>query len=203
MLVVMSSATRSLPENYVLKDNIDLSQDLRLAIWLNIAATILFFISIWCCYLYLAWLRPELIKQSFSIEIDAASLLKILGVLIIILVNLVLHEAIHGFFFWWFTRSKPLFALHLAYAYAAAPEWYIPRHQYAVIGLAPLLLIDAVILAILPLVPQEAILILVSMLAFNTGGAIGDIWMVSRLLFLAPAGLINDHGDSVQFYQPS
>ncbi len=199
----MSTATRSLPENYVLKENIDLSQNLRLAIWLNIVAVVLFFITIWCSYLYLTWIRPELIKQSFSFKIDAASLWKILGVLIIILVNLVLHEAIHGFFFWCFTRSRPLFALHLAYAYAAAPEWYIPRNQYAVIGLAPLLLIDAVILAILPLVPREAILILVSMLAFNTGGATGDIWMISRLLFLAPSGLINDHGDSVQFYQPS
>ncbi|MCE1253978.1 MAG: DUF3267 domain-containing protein [Anaerolineae bacterium] len=198
----MPVSTRTLPANYTLVDNIDLSQNVRLAVILNIIAALLFFISLGLVYLFLVNIRPETASRSFSLDINLFSLLYIAGFFLAIAINLVLHEAIHGFFFWLFTGDKPVFALHLAYAYAAAPAWYLPRARYAIVGLAPLLLINAAILAWLPFAPQFSLVFLLIMLAFNTGGAIGDIWIVSRLWRLSPAALINDHGDCVRFYQP-
>ena len=55
--------------------------------------------------------------------------------------NLVVHELIHGLFFWLFTGSAPRYGLGLSYAYAAAPDWYIPRRKYQVTGLAPVVII--------------------------------------------------------------
>jgi hypothetical protein len=45
-------------------------------------------------------------------------------------------------------------------------------------------------------------LILIILVAFNTGGAIGDLLITSRLIGTSPTCLVNDVGDGVRFFEP-
>ena len=113
---------------------------------------------------------------------------------------LVLHELVHGLFFWLFTRSRPRFGFKGAYAYAAAPGWYIPRPQFLTVGLAPLALISLAGLLILPVTAPPVSLVVIVALILNAAGAIGDLYMVVRLLFVPHGVLIEDHGDGIRWF---
>jgi hypothetical protein len=198
----MPFSTRSLPPTYIQTDEIDLSKNIRLTVILNIVATLIFLLALWFLSVYTAWLRPELRFSSFAFEINLNTALQILGILLLVFANLILHEAIHGIFFWLFTGSKPLFALRLAYAYAAAPDWYISCQAYTIIGLAPLVLIDLISLLLVPFIPPHLILPLTLAVAFNTGGSVGDLWIILHLFRNSTACLVNDCGDRVGYYEP-
>src|SRR5262249_59765578 len=42
----------------------------------------------------------------------------------------VVHEATHGVVFWALTRERPRFAFKVLYAYAVAPDWFLPSGPY-------------------------------------------------------------------------
>ena len=111
------------------------------------------------------------------------------------------HELIHGLFFWLFTGSRPTFGLRLTYAYAAAPSWYIPRAHYRVIGLAPLVIIGLVCLLLIAVAPAGWIVPLALVIALNTSGAVGDLLVIAVVNRSAPDCLINDRGDGVMIYE--
>jgi len=77
----------------------------------------------------------------------------VLAILLALVAVLLLHELVHGAFFWLITRSRPRFGLQITYAYAAAPDCYIPRNPYLVVGLSPLVLITLAGIVMLPLIP--------------------------------------------------
>ena len=114
-----------------------------------------------------------------------------------------IHESVHGFFFWVFTRSRPVFAFRLFYAYAGAPDWYIPTRQFMIVALGPLVIIGAVGILLMLLVPESWVLFIAFMVALNTGGSAGDLLVFTRLFKLSPTCLANDTGDVVTFYEPT
>ena len=128
-----------------------------------------------------------------------AGVLAVLAGLLVMLTSI--HELVHGFFFWVFTRSRPVFALRLFYAYAGAPDWYIPTRQFAFVAVAPLVIIGAVGLLLMLLVPESWVLFIVFVVASNTGGSIGDLLVLTRLFKLSPTSLANDTGDVMTFYE--
>jgi hypothetical protein len=107
---------------------------------------------------------------------------------------MVLHEAIHGLFFWVFTRSRPVFGVKLLFAYAGAPDWYIPRNQYSIVGIAPLVMISLVGFLLIPLIPLSTAQILLFGMVMNAAGAVGDIYVCGRVLRLPPDVLVRDTG---------
>jgi hypothetical protein len=193
--------TRTLPPAYILTSEINLSKNRWLAIALNAVGLVLFFITFWALGLLANGLRPGAVGDALVIDLGLDLVWTLLGFIGLMLLNLVIHEAIHGFFFWLFTRSRPAFALRLSYAYAAAPEWYIPRGLYWIIGLAPLLIIDAACLLLILVAPPGWLVPLALLIAFNTSGAVGDLLIVGKVAFAASGCLINDRGDSVAFYE--
>jgi len=198
----MTSPTQTLPEGYKLKHEINLAKNKSLGILLNIVAFILFFITFVLLVLFALWIRPGFSSGVISNLGVLSSVWLLLGLIGLVVFNLVLHELIHGFFFWVFTGSKPVYALHLAYAYAAAPDWFIPVGQYWIIGLAPLVVIDAAGLALMFVVPLNLLLSIIFLVTLNTGGAVGDLLITSNLLGASPACLVNDIGDGVSFFEP-
>ena len=40
------------------------------------------------------------------------------------------------------------------------------------------------------------------LLVLNTGGAVGDLWAVVRLIFSPSSTLIHDCGDAIEFFRP-
>jgi hypothetical protein len=194
-----NNATKILPEGYTLVRTLDLRQTKNL-ILVNLFGVILFFAS-WIGFAGLAnTLHPGSMNFSFSSGNLGSAFLSLLTFVIVIVVMLFVHEGFHGLCFWIFTQTRPLFAFKGAYAYAAAPEWYLPKTQYLITGLAPLVGITVICIALIFVLPVWWMSPLVWMLVLNTSGACGDLWMVYWLL-RSPADVMSrDKGDVLEFY---
>lgn len=198
-------ATRTLPTGYTAVGDISLKQNRRLFILLNILG-IPWFIFCAVFFIYVASRSGAFGAGNNSggsgqITITITNLLLALVILIATtFAVLVLHELVHGLFFWLFTRSRPRFGFKGAYAYAAAPGWYIPRPQFLIVGLAPLVLISLVGLLILSVTAPPVSLVFLVALILNATGAIGDLYMVVRLLFAPRDLLIEDEGEGIRWF---
>jgi hypothetical protein len=193
----MNASTKTLPEGYVQSGEINLKKNRRLAITLNIVAGFVGVPSFFLLSSFAVLVRPSLMNTSGSITVGVWVVM--LGLVVLLMT---IHELIHGFFFWVFTRSRPVFAMRLFYAYAGAPDWYIPTRQFMIVALGPLVIIGAVGILLMLLVPESWVLFIALMVALNTGGSAGDLLVFTRLFKLSPTCLANDTGDVMTFYEP-
>jgi hypothetical protein len=194
----MTQTTQTLPDGYQPVYVINLAKNKVLAVVLNFAALLVVLFSFWMLGIFTKWIHPDLSRTLIRIKFDLPD---IIFLIVLVILNLVVHELIHGVFFWYFTRSKPVFGLSLSYAFAAAPGWYIPKRLYWIIGLAPLILIGLSGLLIIGIGPPSWMLPALVVTGFNTGGAVGDVWIIYRLLRTTSSCLVNDTGHTVSFYQ--
>lgn len=113
------------------------------------------------------------------------------GVVLVFLASIVLitvlHELVHGLVYEYLGYDVSYgVAPHLGAFYAAAFHQFQPRNNNIVVGLAPLVVLDLLLLPVLfapwPLLAFAAFVGLL----FNTAGAAGDLYLVARLLRTAP-----------------
>jgi hypothetical protein len=149
----------------------------------------------------LSMIRPEMQAFEFRMSGLTGGIFFLASVVGLLLLTLTLHELVHGIFFWLFTGARAKFAWKWLYAYAAAPEWYIPRGQFLVVTAAPLVLITAAGLALLWVVPQSALLPVLFCVTVNASGAVGDIAAILWLVFQPRDALVNDTGDAICVYR--
>jgi Putative zincin peptidase len=130
----------------------------------------------------------------------------IIGLVVLIAITFfttIIHELVHGIAFATF-GGFPRYGLKVKYflplAYATSPGDIFRRNAFIVIILAPLLVIDVVSLLMLTIFPQAPWLIWV--IAFNTGGAIGDIWIAVQLLRCPKSIRVEDREESIAIYAP-
>ncbi len=192
--------TIKLPTNYKQHGVLDISKNRWAAIGLNVLAIFLFFIFGGLFTWFTIYIRHD-IDIRFETKGIINWLLVFAGIFLLTTFQTVLHELIHGFFFWLFTRTRPKFGFKLMYAYAAAPDWYLPRNQHFIVGLAPLVLITLVGLLLLPVVPNFAVWPIVLMITANSAGAVGDMAMATWLLFQPQTALVRDVGDAITIYR--
>ena len=198
--VKLKQALPELPAGYAADGTIDLSKNRWLAVAVNLVAVGLFFAFGWLFTAAAIWLRPDWSSSNLQI-IGSAQLAGLLVLLLALFaVQVVLHELIHGLFFELFTGSRPRYALKLMYAYAAAPDWYLPRCQYLVTALAPLVLMTLGGLGLLPVFPARLIPALLLVMTANAAGAVGDMVVVGWLLRQPPTALVRDTGDAITVY---
>ncbi len=198
-------ATQTLPETYRKIGTLDVSHNRRLMLILNLLALVILVLSGWLFLRAMISLRPAAIAQSLvTIRIDSFLNWVILTgeVLILTALYVVLHEALHGIFFWVFTRTRPRFAFHWTYAYAAAPDWFIPRNRFLVTTLAPLVGITLLGLLIMTVAPAGWLLSIWYMVTMNAAGAVGDILVAIWLLRQPLTCLAQDCGDAVTLFVP-
>lgn len=195
--------TRSLPSHYSLLRKLDISEGKNLLV-MNLWAVVLFVLSLIGFNRLGNAIQPGSLGASFSFSTKRLlDLLIFLGILLAVtVVMLFVHEGFHGLCFWIFTKSRPIFAFKGYYAYAAAPDWYLPKGQYLVTGLAPLVGITVICVALMFVLPAAWMRPLYWMLVFNTSGAAGDLWMVWRLLRSPRGVLARDQGDVLEFFAP-
>lgn len=194
-------ATRALPAGYSERGGISLKNNRRLLILLNLAGIPW---AVLCAVFFFMASRFSALPTSGSHRLTATDLLLgLVALALAVVVTLILHELTHGVFFWLFTRARPRFGFKGAYAYAAAPAWYIPRGPFLLIGLAPLIFLSALGLLVLPLVSFPASLLLLVALIVNATGAIGDLYMVTRLAFAPRGTLIEDQGEGIHWFAPT
>lgn len=196
---------QQLPATYQKIGAIDLKQNGRLMLLLNILGLVGMFLSGYLFFRAILWLRPEYANQVFSGEFRGGLveiMMVILEILGLTVINILLHEGIHGIFFWLFTGSRPQFAFRWTYAYAAAPDWYIPRNQYLVTSLAPLVLISLLALGMFTFVPSAWLLAVWFVAISNASGAVGDLAVALWLVRQPATCLAQDRGDAVTLYTP-
>ncbi len=192
--------TRVLPEDYVLVACVSL-RERRALLLLNLAGLLLLILSGWLFISFALLLRPQDVAAALSFEFKGSGLLAAVGgVLLLTALMLILHEAIHGLGFWLATGSRPRFGIGRGYAFAAAPEWYLPRSRYLWIGLAPLLVISALGILLIVFGPRELIAPALLVAVMNASGAVGDLWVAWTLLRQPGEMLANDRGDEVRLY---
>jgi len=201
--IVAMKATKILPANYSFDSKFDLKNK-KLLIWLNVAGLFMTLIFLIFYSIITFWLREDLTgNYEFSFNGIGNSLLKITEFIVIITLVLIVHEAIHGFFFWFFSRHKPIFGFKMAYAYAAMPDWYFPRNQYLVIGAAPFVLINMIGIPLLAFVPLQWIWVVLTALMMNSSGAIGDLAVIFWLFKNPVETMALDKADSIELYKPN
>lgn len=192
----MSHATRELSPTYQQSRILDLGSQPGLMIVLNLVGLLLFF-AFGLAFLHLAaLLYPGIVFKASNFP----ALLMILALLLAYAAVLVLHELVHGLFFVILTGSRPHFGLKQMYAYACAPEWYIPRNQFLVVGLAPLILITLAGFLILPLLSPTLATFTLFAMAVNASGAIGDLYTVLWILRFPADAFVCDHGEKFTIY---
>lgn len=190
-------ATQTLPENYTLAWSVSLKRNTRLFLWLNLIGILWLFLVGWLLVLAFGVLRSD--YGSLVIEGD---LFDLLVFLLAMTVFIILHELVHGAFFWLFSGHRPVFGIGPGYAYAAMPDWYFPKSQYLIIGLSPLVVLTVLGLGIVPFVPLSWISALFVGLAMNAAGAIGDVYICWRIAREAESVWIKDKGDGFEVYRP-
>jgi hypothetical protein len=146
-------------------------------------------------------IRPNL---SGGFDFATGDLLGLLGgILLVTVVMLIVHEGLHGLVFWLTTGEAPKFEFKWYYASASPGEWYLPRRQFMIATLLPLVAITAVGLALLPFIGGQWRYLLILLVVFNASGAAGDLVVALRLAKLPPETLSRDTGAEVGFYTPA
>jgi hypothetical protein len=197
-------STRTLPDKYVTVGTLDISKNRRAIFILNVFGLVLLFLAGWFFLRVLFWLRPADALQGFNLRISGfADGMRVISALVFITAAaIILHEAVHGIFFVIYTRSRPVFALKFYYAYASAPGWYLPRNQYLITSLAPLILLSLLGILLLAWLPPVWFLPVLFFCTFNASGAVGDLAVAGWLLKQPVTCYGQDNGDAVTLYVP-
>ncbi len=192
----ITQSTKELPPTYVQSTTLDLSQDKKAFVLLNVLGVVVMLLTGW----FLIWLTPML-RPEPSLELTIQGWL-IIPIFLVALAGITtLHEAIHGVFFWLFTRERPTFGFKGVYAYAASPAWYMPRNAYLIVGLAPVVFITTLGVALLPVLPYVAVVPTMVLLAAHAGGAAGDLYVTFWCLMKPNTILMRDVGDAITMYE--
>ncbi|MEZ4732767.1 MAG: DUF3267 domain-containing protein [Caldilineaceae bacterium] len=194
-------AVKTLPAHYAETDAINLAENKRLAFSLSIVGFLLFFFFALLFTVLAAVLRYNVAGDELELRITGSNIGETLVVVAcLVALTVIIHELIHALFFRIFTGEWARFNVKGLYAYAAAPDWYLPRNLHVAIALAPLVLISVVGMVLILLVPLALLWGVLLCLVVNAAGAIGDIAIAGWLLTKPSNAYVNDYGDGFAVY---
>ena len=129
----------------------------------------------------------------------AEVLLSLLGATVVLPV---VHELIHGAAAA-LIGARPVYGIVPPVAAFCHFERLVTRGQYAIITVAPLLVISVVGLALMPVTPGLLQWPLLALLIANAAGAIGDVWLLAQLRAVPAQALIADTAVGFEVYLPA
>jgi hypothetical protein len=195
-------AVKDLPMNYHLLSTLNLSGK-KVVIGLNLAAIPLLFVY---GYIFIILINLQHTDSPFIAGINGIfasfSFWELIALLLSIIFMLILHELIHGIFFYLFTHQRPKFALKSGYAFAAAPGWYLPCVKYIIVGLSPFVIISFTSIVLCWVIFPVLIPYLLMIATFNAAGSLGDLIVVGWVLKQPFTTYILDEGDIFFSYGP-
>jgi hypothetical protein len=187
---------KELPAAYFEYFSLDLAQNRKAAVILNLVGIPLL---IGCGWLFVR--LAQRLNPAFAEAQLTVSFLTLFLTLLAIFSIVLLHEAVHGLFLWLFTNERPIYGYSWYYAYAGAPDWYLPKLPYIAVALAPLIMITLAGVGLLPFVPGTAVIPLIVALTTNAAGAIGDVAVVLWVLAQPADVLVRDSGPAFSAYR--
>ena len=195
-------ATNNLPDNFHHLKTLDLSNS-RSILWMNLAAIPLLFFYGWLYSRLIIIFRPfNPFQNGIFGFFTEFSVCELVALLLSIILMLILHELVHGILFWLFTLERPKFALRSGYAFAAAPNWYLPCQKYILVGLSPIVVISVASIMLAWFVVSPLIPYLLVIATFNAAGSLGDLIVVGWVLNQPKSILVKDEGDIFSSYSP-
>lgn len=188
----MRKAVAKLPNHFRLLREIDLQNNKKKMLLVNVLAVLIAAVMFLLAY----WLAP--VGFFFS---GLGSFLLQMGLLLLgICAYMVLHELVHGLFFYLYSGQKPHYGLTGMYAYAASNAYY-PKGAYLVIGLAPVVLLGLVLGVLCIAAPEGWFWYFYLLQTVNISGAAGDLYVTAVLLLRCPSNIfVLDNGASMKIY---
>lgn len=203
-------ANVSLPSNYSRCTILEPSKNPKFIMSATVTGIALLLIVGWLLAMFVNALRPTSLDgmrlhdlfstttrgSSFVIH---PSLFRNFGLAVITAV--IVHELVHGLFYWLFSNHRPKFGFQGLFPYAAAPSGvYFPRDQFLIIGLSPLMLLTIVGLLLMVIVPIAFVPFFLFFVVFNAAGAAGDLILVIQLMSLSSDTMMEDNGSGLIIY---
>jgi hypothetical protein len=203
-------AITTLPTNYRHQDTLDLSKSKKAVVGAIVSGIVLLITVGWLFVQFTNLVRPTALDAlGFHDLLTTTSnghtsiTIPFVDVVIALVLVMLIHELVHGVFYWRFTGKCPTLGIQGLGVYVAAPTGvYLPRNQYLVVGIAPLVLLTLVGLLLVIVVPVVVVPILILFVAFNAAGSAGDLLITARLLSYSPDTLMQDDGSGAIVYGP-
>ncbi|WP_022796488.1 DUF3267 domain-containing protein [Bavariicoccus seileri] len=170
---------------------INLMENQKLILWLNIAT-----IPLALIFIVLFGLIPFFSPTTTG----GFSLWNIILWLVAYVVSIICHELIHGLFFKIFhLEGKVKFGFKNGMAYATSPNSYYTKGQFAVIILAPFIVISTLLIISYYLTILSAIFF-VLLAALHAGSCVGDFYFIYLICRSPKNCLIMDTEVGLSFY---
>lgn len=182
----MKTSYSELPENYQLYDAIDMQKDKKLFLWLNVLA-LLIVLPLFPILFYLPW---------------SHNLFVLLILIVAVLIVISLHELIHGFFFQKYSEGKVKYQFH-GWAFSASMKGkYFPKKQYQIIGMAPALILNVILILLIFILSGDARFVAFGIFLIHFSGCAGDFYVLFRMRKAPSDILIEDTGVGMNFFKP-
>lgn len=111
-----------------------------------------------------------------------------------------IHELIHAIFFKMNKNVQVKFAFHGFAASCSAPNQYVEKKHYFLVGIAPAIIINLGLIIALFFASGLVFGILYWLLVLHFCGCIGDFYIIFKLIKLPKDLLIRDYGIGMEFY---
>ena len=185
---------RELPEGYSELLKVDLQNNKKLMIFVNVLALLITVLMV----VPMHFAVP--ITTLFSFEKGILAYFFRFGVLLVlIVVYMILHELVHGITMRACGTQKVKYGFTGIYAFAGSSDYYDKR-SYILIALAPVVLWGAVLSVILPFVSFEWFWVVYFIQIMNISGAAGDFYVTFKFIKLPKDILVSDSGTAMTVY---
>jgi hypothetical protein len=178
-----------LPEGYRELKRVNLQKDKKIAVVFNLFALLLM----------LPLMIIGILIKPIKFDDPVNNLKAMLIILVLLIVYVVLHEAVHGIVIYIFTKKKPKFGFTGLYAYAGSDAFF-NKKQYVIIALAPIIVWGLVLLLLNIILPFRIFWIIYFIQVNNISGAVGDLYITHYIKKMSPEILIQDTGIEVAIY---
>lgn len=177
-----------------IKESVDFQRNKKLIFWINAASFITFILFYYTFYL-IAHYFLGLKKLIFYLPGYNA-----LYLIAALLVMTIVHELIHGLFFF-LASAKPVFGFKNLFAFAGAPGWLIRKNYFLAVSLSPLIIITLTGFLLIYLLPPAYKSIVLLIIAANAAGSTGDLWVSLKLLRNHGDIYVQDDGLTLSIYK--
>lgn len=183
-----------LPSGYEQIYKVDLANDKKLSLIINILAVI---VMVSMCILGSFYIP---ITKLFSMEQGFLSYTMRFVILIVgQFVYIILHEAVHGIVMKMYGAKNIKFGLKGPYAFAGCEDFF-DKPSYIAIALAPIVVLGIILFIITLMVSAEWFWVVYFIQTTNIGGAMGDLYVTCKFMKMPQDILVKDTGVSMTVY---
>jgi hypothetical protein len=182
--------------NFSKNESIDFTKNKKLMFVINLLS-VLSFPLFYLIFYYMAKILSLNTTGNILHYYESFRILPFISLLIFVITILLvflIHELIHGMFFYLFTGEKPVFGYKIIYAYAGAPNWYIKKNYFHIVSISPFILITAAGFITFIFIPENYSSVVFLLVTAHAAACMGDIWVSLKLLKKPKETYINDSG---------